>query len=316
VDNRPGSANWSSILFSLVFVLTISAILASTLYNYSMAKWTPQAAYQLHLAQVDHTAGAPNRYRVLAPFLVEKISLLVHDSPERNFIIGYFAYYQWSVAFSLLMIFLYLRMWYTRSVSLTGLVIVAVSMLVSFGDGYFQPWSILEIGLFTAGLLAIYKDQKFVLIVLIILATLNRETGVFIAIAYPLIHLHRKAPHLSWIHLIWSGIFLAIWGIFFFGLHIWLGHAPQISIGQILQININPSSILTACLNVFLFLGAYWGLLKSGYFSANPYIKKTWRIVPLYIIVFLLFGIWQEVRLLAILYPILIPTGLSRWESL
>ena len=281
-----------------------------------MAKWTAQSAYQMHRTLVQHTADAPNRYRVLVPVLVESFSRLMPSvvQPQLRFLGGYFIYYQGSVAFSLMLLFIYLRQWYACPQALVGILVVAMSMLVAFGDGYFQPWSLLEIGLFTAGLLAIYKSQRMLLAGIIGLATLNRETGVFLVITYLLINLKRETRFLARSHLIWTGIYSAIWGSIFIGVRLWLGATPQLSLMQILQMNFNLGALLMTGVNGVLFLGAYWILVWKGYKVSHPFIRTTWRIVPVYLIAVLIFGLWPEVRLLTLLYPILISTGLEVWD--
>lgn len=303
-------------IFAFTFVLTISIILASSLYNYAMAKWSAEAAYQMQRALVQHTAETPNRYRILVPIIVELLSYPIPGSvqPQLRFLIGYFIYYQASIAFSLVLLLIYLRQWYSYAQALVGILVVGVSMLVAFGDGYFQPWSLLEIGLFTAGLLAIYRSQRLWLAVIIGLATLNRETGVFLVVAYLVIHLNRAAPFLARTHLIWTGLYSAIWGSIFLGIRLWLGLAPQLSLAQILQMNIESGALLMTGVNCVLFLGAFWVLVWQGHKVANPFIRTTWRIVPIYLLAILVFGVWSEVRLLTPLYPVLISTGMRVWD--
>jgi len=305
-------------ILAVSFVLTISIVLASNLYGYAIARWTPAAAYQTQQALVQHTADPPNRYRVLVPLSVNLLSNLIPAAaaPLIRFLIAYFIYYQVSVAFSLLLLLVYLRQWYSYGQALVGVLVVALSMLVAFGDGYFQPWSLLEIGLFTAGLLAIYTSHRLWLALLIALATLNRETGVFLMVAYLLIHLKRSAPFITRTDLIWTGLYGALWAGLFFGIRLWLGPAPQLSLPQILQMNLEPGALLMAAINCVLLLGAFWVLVWQGRQAAHPFIRTTWRVVPVYLLAVVVFGVWAEVRLITPLYPILISTGLRAWDLL
>jgi len=255
------------------------------------------------------------RYRILVPYLIQWIVPIIPGKPEAGFLISYFLYYQFSVAFSLITNYVFIRFWHSRKLAMTGVLIMAVSLFVGFGDGYFQPWSILEIGLFTIGLIAIYKEKEAALAVIIVLAALNRETGVFLCLTYLLIHLKTHHPFINARHLIWSMVYFAIWGIVFFGLRLWLGSAPQLSLSEIMQRNLTPSGLVMAVVNIFLFLGALWIQVFHGFKTTPDFVRKAWRAVPVYIAFFLVFGIWQEVRLLSTLYPILLVTLLNQWET-
>ena len=309
--------NRASKVFAVGFVLTVSIVLASNLYNYAIAKWTAEGAYQAQRILVQHTAEAPDRYRVLVPNIVELLSSLiaVGGQPLLRFLIAYFVYYQFSIAFSLLLLLAYLRQWYSYSQALVGVLVAAVSMLVAFGDGYFQPWSLFEIGLFTAGLLAIYRSERLWLAAIVALATLNRETGVFLVLAYGVIHLRRGAPFMARTDLIWAGLYSAIWAGLFFALRLWIGPAPQLSLFQIQQMNIEPGALLITGVNGVLFFGVFWVCVWRGHRTADPFIRATWRIVPIYLLAVLVFGVWVEVRLITPLYPILISTGLRVWDT-
>ena len=297
--------------------LAIASMVASNLYNYAMAKWAAAAAYQTQQALLQHTAEAPNRYRLLVPVIVELLGRLipVGNQPLASFLVGYALFYQFSIMFSLLLLLIYLRQWYSPAQALVGVLVVAVSLLVAFGDGYFQPWSLLEIGLFTAGLLAIYKSQHWWLAVLIALATLNRETGVFLVLAYLVMRAKRTWPFVTRADLLWTGLYGAIWGSLYGGVRLWLGPAPQLALIQIQQMNLQPGALLMTAVNGFLFLGVFWVFVWRGRQTADPFIRATWRIVPIYLLAVLVFGVWVEVRLITPLYPILISTGLSAWEA-
>lgn len=303
-------------LLTFLFIISISAVVAAGLYNIAIFKWTPQAAYQLFLSLIDHSAEAPMRYRILVPYFVQFIGSIIPGKPDNTFLFSYFLYYQFSVAFSLFLTYLFIRFWYPRKLAFTGVLIMSVSLLAAFGDGYFQPWSLLEIGLFAAGLICIYKDKETGLAVVVLLSSLNRETGIFLCIAYLLVHIDFQRPFIKPRNLLWTVFYFVIWGLVFGGLRIWLGNAPQLSIMEILQRNLTPSGIIMAVINISLFLGASWLLVFRGIKTCPEFIQKTWRVVPVYILFFLIFGLWQEVRLLSTLLPILITTALGQWDSL
>lgn len=295
----------------IAFIFWISIVIASTLYKYTIEVLSPQDAHQIYLELIQYTADAPTRYRILVPAIVEIIAAIISGEPYTSFLLAYFIYYQFSIVFSLTFLFLYIRSWYSDFYSLIGIFVVAISMLVAFGDGYFQPWSLLEIGLFSACLFAIYKHKTTWLMLIVALATFNRETGLFFALAYLVIHLKNEFPFITKKHFMWASVYFVIWGCVYVYLRLWLGYAPQLSLMRILQINFTKLNVLRTVVNISLFLGAYWLLLWAGFKVANSFVLATWRIVPIYLVAYLIFGIWLEVRLLTFLYPVLIPTGLG-----
>ncbi len=301
--------------FTMLFILSISAVIATNLYNIAIFKWTPDAASQLFQSLIDHSAEAPMRYRILVPYIIQTIGSIIPGNPKDNFLFSYFLYYQISIAFTLFVLYEFLRFWYSRKLAFTGLLITAVSLLAAYGDGYFQPWSILEIGLFTLGLMAIYKDKSALLAVIILISSLNRETGILLCLAYLLVHMSPRRPLLTGRYILWGLGYLAIWAVVFIGLRLWLGIVPQLSMAEIIQRNLSLSALVFAAVNLFLFLGALWILVYHGYKTSPDFIRKAWRVVPIYFVFFLVFGIWQEIRLLSTLYPILVATILSQWEN-
>ncbi len=302
-------------LFTFLFIISISSVIATSLYNIAIFRWTPEAASQLYQSLLDHSAEAPMRYRILVPYIIQSIGALFPGNPKDNFLFSYFLYYQFSIAFTLFMLYGFLRFWFSRKLAFTGLLITAISLLVAFGDGYFQPWSILEIGLFTAGLMAIYKDKSVLLAVIILMSSLNRETGVVLCLAYLLVHMSPNRPFMLPRQILCSVGYVAIWAAVFVGLRLWLGIVPQLSLTEIIQRNLTPSALFFTVINLFLFLGALWILVFHGYKTAPDFIRKAWRVVPVYLVFYLVFGLWQEVRLLSTLYPILVATILSQWEN-
>ena len=296
-------------------VVTVSITVALSLYKYAIVKWTPEGAYQVYLSQIQYTAAAPNRYRILVPHIVKAIGSFLPESYSHidRFLASYLFTYIASVTLGLTTLYAYLRLWFSRSLSLLGVLVTGISMLVAFGDGFFQPWSLLEIGIFTLCLLAIYYQRLGLLFILVIIATLNRETGILVGVTYLLTQstwnkFQFRVPNKV---VMWTCCYLLVGGLVLIGLRLWLGTAEQLTLLQVLAVNLDPLNLIAGAGNLILFLGVFWWFIGKGYHLSPPFVKKTWRIVPLYVLVVAVFGIWKEVRLLTLLYPILMPTGIS-----
>jgi hypothetical protein len=64
-------------------------------------------------------------------------------------------------------------------------------------------------------------------------------------------------------------------------------------------------------MNGSLFLGGFWLFAVLGFRFAPRLVRQAALIVPLYLVVIAIWGVWNEVRLLMPLYPVLIPLGMS-----
>jgi hypothetical protein len=190
-------------------------------------------------------------------------------------------------------------------------------MPVALRDHYFQPWSILEAGLFTAGLLCI-RDRRYRLLALIVaLASLNRETGIFIPLAFLFAVAGAKAEDgasrpKGWNAALLLGGYVAIWAAAFFGLRLLLGDAPETeTIGGLFARNLIKPAIFRTAVHLALIFGAFWIFAAAGFRRAPAFVKRTALLAPLYLAAVALWGIWYEVRLLMPLYAIVVPLGLS-----
>lgn len=271
---------------------------------------------ELHNQILEGTAPSPYRYRILVPFVVEVFTKALSTVlPIRaSFLLSYGIYDLLAVFFLLAMLFIWLRTWFNEE-ALIGVLFVAATIPIALQDHNFQPWSLLEAGLFSAALLAIDKKRFWLLVFIVTLATLNRETAVFIPLAY-LVTIDRKSDlktssKKDWEPiLLFSGLFL-IWLAIFWGLRYMRGNALQIeTFRELLARNTIKGSLFYAVVNGSLFLGGLWVFAILGYKNAPLFIKRIALIIPLYLLTIMVWGVWYEVRLLMPLYPILVPLGL------
>ena len=184
-------------------------------------------------------------------------------------------------------------------------------------DHYFQPWSILEAGLFAAGLLCV-RDRRYRLLALVVaLASLNRETAIFIPLALFFAVAGSKGedgagfPGGGKALLLFVG-YVAIWAAAFFGMRTLLGDAPRVvTVEELLARNTISPAIFRTAVHLALIFGAFWIFAVAGFRRAPEFVKRTTLIAPLYLAAVALWGVWYEVRLLMPLYAIVIPLGLS-----
>lgn len=302
---------------AIVLILSVSAVIA---YGYFSRVDRPrlEPRLELHSQIIAGTALSPYRYRILVPFAAEFFTKVLSTvvSVKAAFLLSYAAYDLLAVFFLLTILFLWLRTWFNREQSLIGVLFVAGTMPIALQDHYFQPWSLLEAGLFVAALLAIHRKRYWLLSFLVALASLNRETAVFIPLAF-FLTIDKKSffntrSKNDWKPVLLFGQLLLIWAIVFWGLRYSLGSAPHIAtIAGLLARNTSLGSLFYTFVNGSLFLGGLWVFALLGFRYAPRFIKRVALIVPFYLITVIIWGVWPEVRLLMPLYPVLVPLGLS-----
>lgn len=301
----------------LILILSVSAVLAYGYFN-RVDKPYFEPRLELHNQIIAGTAPSPYRYRILVPFAAEVLTkaLSVLWSTKAAFLRSYALYDLLAVFFLLAMLFFWLRIWFNREQALVGVLFVAGTMPIALQDHYFQPWSLLEAGLFSAALLAIHKKRYWLLAFLVALASLNRETAVFIPLAFLLTieiksHLNTNSQD-DWSPILQFVGLLLIWALVFWGLRYFRGSAPPIeTIAGLLALNATKGSLFYTFVNGSLFLGGLWVFALLGFRYAPSFIKRVALIVPFYLMTVMVWGVWHEVRLLLPLYPVLVPLGLS-----
>jgi len=315
-DARAGGGRSGWTIFAIV--LSVSAVLA---YIYFRQVGRPYLAERLELHDqiLRGTAESPYRYRVLVPFVGEALTRALGAvlPGDRAFLLAYALYDLAAIFFLLGVLYRYLRAWFSNEQALVGVLFAAATMPMALRDHYFQPWSILEAGLFAAGLLCV-RDKRYRLLALVVaLASLNRETAVFIPLAFLCAFVGAKGedganrPSGAKAALLFGG-YVAIWAAIFFGLRAFLGDAPRVvTVEELLARNTNAAAIFRSVMRVALIFGAFWIFAVAGFRRAPGFVQRTALLAPPYLAVIALWGVWHEVRLLMPLYAIVIPLGLS-----
>ena len=297
-------------LFFLLFVMGCGAAAALTNYG-GVGLIDPEDTASLIASIVHGTADSPYRYRILVPQIIQGLSTLVNPDGVSGLAVAWFAY--WILVYQLLFLAIYriLRIWFSPFLSLVGILVMAVSVQVTI-DGTFQPWTVLEAGLYALAILAIYYKKNTALLIVLIVATINRETGCFILLFYCAQQIRMRWPFMDRKAWAWSTVYGVTWFALFVGLRLWLGPAHNAaSIAEAFANNIEPYHLVSFGLRASLFLGAYWIMVIAGWKTAPDFIRRAWMVAPIYLAFIMVFGVWREVRLLMPLYAILIPTGLG-----
>lgn len=221
-----------------------------------------------------------------------------------------------AIALLLFSIYFFLRIWFSGEHALSGLLFLSAVIVTAFHYQYYQPWSLAEVVFFTLGLILIYYKSNFLLLLLMIISSLNRETAVYIPLAFLFANIElgtmlktRKVP----LNLLsWFALYCFTWFVVYAGLRIVLGTAASVtSADKIWATDTSLMGIALAVIHITLFMGIFWLFAILGYRKAPVFIRRVSLAIPVFVLPLVIMGILYEVRMFMFLYPLLLGLGLS-----
>jgi hypothetical protein len=255
---------------------------------------------------IERTASPPDRYRFLMPAISEgPIAVLSGSMPRAAaFDRVYTVFYVIAMAAMLWSLFAYVRVWFTDEQALVGVLFVAATLPITTRQHDYAPYSFLEPTFFALALLCILKDRRFLLGLLIAIATLNRETAVFIVFLYAVSYPPTRQ------RIVTTVAYATIWAVVLLATR-WYGGESELywDVGKIFVANL--SQPLVTVFNLVALFGIFWWLAADGLRRAPPFVRRTALVIPPYIATLAVWSIWWEVRLLLPMMPILLPLALS-----
>jgi hypothetical protein len=214
------------------------------------------------------------------------------------------------------MLYALLRQFFAPLHAMVGVTFTAGMTVLTLAYFTYQPWSILEVAFFALGFLLAYRRQWVWLTVIVVLASLNRETGVFLPLAVFLSTLGDLRPFGSATirrlmrrreTLLAFGLVVLSTAIFA-GLRLVRGSAePVDELADVIRRNLERNNLIAAAMGIPLLLGVGWIYAPLGLRAAPCFLRRIARVVPLYLAAFAIWGWWREVRILTSLYPVLVP---------
>jgi len=252
----------------------------------------------------DGTMLEPLRFRVMAPVLAGLIS---QDNP----IIGYVAIHLFVMPLLCFLLFKWFQRNVSDNLSLAGVGMFAIYFPLALHQYSIQVYTPIEIVFFLIALL--YRRLNLLSVVLVALATLNRETALFMVGIFAITNwdkLDRFDFH-SWFWLILCAL---AWAVVYVSLRPIMGRAePLFTLARIWQIN-TQSSWNIAYASVFnLLLLPIWGYAIAGYRKASLELKHLGGLSLICFALFLVFGLWDEVRLLMFSFVFVLPLTLCQF---
>src|SRR6185312_4465162 len=295
----------------------LAAWLAAMLtYDYYARVENPemQSRMELHRMMVTGSAPYQYRYRVLIPYAADALAHVLQRTPvlanqpeagdlgysHRAFTVSFGIFNFAAIALMLSAIGVLMTRLLTHELALFGVAASAVMMEFTFRNHTYQPWSFWEGAFFAVGLLLIHRRRYWAFSVLSVLALLNRETSVFLLIAFLAI----EWPNGPGLRFAIGNV--AVWIAGFFALHRIVGYAPAtFFISTAIEGNRN-NLLLSIWLNALL-VGIALPLIWRGLQRAPQFYRRAALALPPYLALLLVIGYWWEIRYWITALPIIVP---------
>jgi hypothetical protein len=192
--------------------------------------------------------------------------------------------------------------------AVAGTALVAAGLPLTFTNSWAHPDHVAELALFTLGCLTIARRLDGAFAVTLALATLNRETAVFLVLLYLV------AAPLTRAHVLKTIGFGAIWAAIFVGLRLWLGldHydywqlTRNIAFLGLLPPNYDPYYRAYAWFVLFLFGPLFLVGLRT--LRDQPlFVRRALWVVPAILVVGFTISSIIETRIFTPLFPLIMP---------
>lgn len=254
-----------------------------------------------HESVLNGTADAPLRYRILMPFIVDRM----FPEPLTAYALAHLI----ALPALCVVLFYWLKRSTTALLALVGVMALMLYLPLMFRVYAISLYNPVELILLCAALLI--RRGGWGMLALVVIGAFNRETtallilGGYAALNFDALR-RREAQAWRWL-VVYAVTFAAIYA----GLRLALGPAPEmVTVADAWQGNTGGGwHTETAAVNHLLLL-PLWLLALAGWHDA-PDAQKRLALVSLpYIALFLIFGFWNEIRLMMPLWALVLPLSL------
>lgn len=250
-----------------------------------------------HFRMVGGFAPAPNQYRPLTPALAELLRSLM---PGGSLIASYYAIRSLTTGFALFCFDRYLRAWFSATAAAAGALCLAAIIPFTYLR-VVQESDPINLLVFVLAFWALAQRRDLLLIPLVLVGTLNRETVAMIPALYLIVRWGRERP----LRLAWRAAALAAsWAVVYGGMLLAYGRREYYC--DVVMLARNVSAALPT-LYVLLTFGALWVLAYVPRAQAPEMLRRALWLVPPYLALHYVLAMVDEVRLYLPLAPIIIP---------
>jgi hypothetical protein len=257
-------------------------------------------------------ADRPFQYRILLPVLARGLHIVL---PQLSII---HAYDVLAVAFMFALLITF-RMYLTLHLPSPFAQLSSFGILYpmlwnnAISGIYFYPADIPSVFFFVAGLICLSKQKWRLFHLIFLCAAVNRETGIFLALAFSLIA-PGKLPKRRWLPMAIGQC--ALWLGVKYGLTTLFQYNPGNTVEIHFQANVNMIlSLLHGKIGglkrLFILFGNIWILIPLGWRYQPPLFRRLLWIIPPFVLGMAIVGILREARVYNELVPVLTAPALA-----
>jgi len=317
-NSKTGANNWFRENFLWLLLLSVSLAIVTSYFNHYIyvSSTNPVLLSNDHLDVVSFKAKAPMQYR-LAPYFIEQWILdaaVNFGAPNNSVTLIFIDFCVRTVLTTLgyLALLLFFGVWFDLRLSLIGLLFfVAVNPLAEFSY-YHQPGDPFNLLFFILGYFAIAQNLDYWLLPILFFGVPFHESIALLIPAY----IAARFGAIPYKTIIFRTVLLCIaLCIPYFAIRILIGHVPNYITEQ--MANRPYSSVLTEnLLNpkgwwvLFLTFNVLWFVLPAAWGRLPQVVRRMFIIVPIYLLVYLIYGRFVEGRNFRPLLPLFLVAGL------
>ena len=310
---RPARFEGAGLLLFYLGIGAISALVWARLADLSaLPSW--------HADMIGGSAPAPNQYRPLTPWLAHLLMLLIpaggamaeyihklYAVPREvaGIVAAYVALRTISTALIFISFDRYLRTWFAPPAAAAGSLCLAAVLPFTYLH-VVQESDPINLLVFVLAFWALAEKKDLLLIPLVFLGTLNRETVALIPALYLVARLGRRPLA----EVLWKAAAIgAAWAAVYFPL-VYLVYGRREYYCDVILLSSNLSSWVPTA-QVLLLFGAMWVLAVVGASRGPLLLRRALWLLPPYLMLHYVVALVIEVRLFLPYAPVIIP--LSWW---
>ena len=250
--------------------------------------WLQNRFYEI----LNGNADSPYNYRLLVPSLFNLVDSLSPLQTKHDYFIATFMVFLFSIGSLMKAISFSI----SKRSSVIALLFSSFFILLTLPMGGEQPWSYVDIGIYSLAYLAMIREwSTLAYIFILFLALLNRETGILLCLVPILTQLMTSGLNQSF-KLYKNEIIILSSGItFFIGSRVFQGSATHVNtVAEVFLRNFTPEVFI---INLIVYGGAFCWFFMGMRLKFSKTEKAFLIILFINVAFILFFGIFREIRM-------------------
>lgn len=293
--------HFSSFYFLKILALYLPVVVISIIIHNKLVD-TPflDERAALHEQVIAGNAPAPIQYRVFIHYLAEALTRTGMSVKTAYLLLrGLFT------LLSALLLHYFLKKWFETKVCIIGVLLFLGAVPVTYLNYYMQPMDMPNLAFFIAGYMLIEKRKDLWFGILLFFAMFNRETIVFLPVAWLLYRYDELKIRPLFLRFasfgaVSLGAYIALRFIF--------GIMQHYSFASYLLFNLKH---VRTYIYALLFFGYPLFHIAAGWGGRPKFIRRAVLFMPFLIFPYWIFGIMEEPRLWLPAFPVVIASGLA-----